>query len=500
MEPTDKQGINENVGLCSRIKGRIRVLFHIQPTPRILLFFVAILIKIVASALGGIGFVWNNSTLMIIGTVVWLIWFAFLFLIAVPKTDQLLQDQMRWLKPAALTISISFLVTGLVLLVAVSSFGLGAFQVDKLGEKPAQLITSFEGVFAYNDATALCHQATENLIDGNNPYAESNVIAAMMKFGGSYDKLTPLREGRFADVFPYPTTEQIEQLWQEASQNPEQVPPELETKLSYPAGCFLLPAPFILMGVDDLRIIFLILILPALAYVVLKAPKNLRLLLIGAILISLEIWNSVAAGETGSLCFPFLLLAWVLPRKHLWLSALFMGVAVATKQVAWFFMPFYLILIFRTMGIRRVLSVLAIVAGVFLVFNLPFIISDPKLWLASIMAPMTDNLFPLGVGIVTLVSGGVLNIQSPLIFSVLELFIGGLAVIWYFRYCLRYPHTGPLLAVLPLFFAWRSLWPYFFYADVIILAAIIVDEYSAKSMEQLNVAFLPSGNERVISG
>ena len=182
MEPIDKQGINENVGLCSRIKGRIRVLFHIHPTPRILLFFVAILIKIVASALGGIGFVWNNSTLMIIGTVVWLIWFAFLFLIAVPKTDQLLQDQMRWLKPAALTISISFLVTGLVLLVAVSSFGLGAFQVDKLGEKPAQLITSFEGVFAYNDATALCHQATENLIDGNNPYAESNVIAAMMKY------------------------------------------------------------------------------------------------------------------------------------------------------------------------------------------------------------------------------------------------------------------------------------------------------------------------------
>jgi hypothetical protein len=460
-----------------------------------MLFFVAVLIKIIASALGGIGFVWNSSALMISGTVVWLIWFAILFLIAMPQTDRLLQNQMRWLKPAALTISIIFLVTGLVLLVAVSSFGLGVFQVDKLGEKPAQLVTSFENVFAYNDATALCHQATENLIEGDNPYAEANVVTAMIKFSGSYDKLTPLREGSFAEVFPYPTTEDLEQLWQEASQSPEQVPPELETKLGYPAGCFLLPAPFVLMGMDDIRLVYLIFILPALAYVVLKAPKNLRLLLIGAILISLEIWNSVAAGETGSLCFPFLLLAWILPRKHLWLSALFMGVAVATKQVAWFFMPFYLILIFRTMGMKRMLSVLAIVAGVFLVTNVPFIISDPKLWLASIMAPMTDNLFPLGVGIITLVTGGILDIQSSLIFSVLELFIGGLAIIWYFRYCLRYPHTGPLLAVLPLFFAWRSLWPYFFYADVIILAAIIVNEYGAKLPEQLSAALLPSRDE-----
>ncbi len=486
--------------MYSRIKGRMRVLFHIRPTPRIMLFFVAVLFKLVASALGGIGFVWNSSALMIIGSVVWLIWFAILFLIAMPQTDRLLQNQMRWLKPAALTISVIFLVTGLVLLVTISSFGLGAFQVDRLGEKPAQLITSFENVFAYNDATALCHQATETLIDGNNPYAEANVVTAMIKFNGSYDKLTPLREGIFADVFPYPEAEDLEQLWLKASQSPEQVPPELETKLGYPAGCFLLPAPFVLLGIDDIRLVYLILILPVLAYVTWKAPKNLRLLFVGAILISLELWNSIASGETGSLCFPFLLLAWVLPKKHLWLSALFMGVAVATKQVAWFFMPFYLILIFRTIGLKRMLSVLAIVAGVFLVFNLPFIINDPKLWLTSMMAPMTDNLFPLGVGIITLVTGGVLDIQSPLIFGILELVIGGLAVIWYFRYCLRYPHTGPLLAVLPLFFAWRSLWPYFFYADIIILAAIMLNEYGAKSPEQLSGLPVSSRDEQVISG
>jgi len=192
-----------------------------------MLFFVAVLIKITAAALSSIGFVWNSPVLMIAGTVVWLVWFAVLFLIAIPQTDRLLQNQMRWLKPAALTISVIFLVTGFALLVVASSIGLGALQFEKLGDKPSQLITSLEGVFAYNDATALCHQATENLIDGNNPYATANAVSAIKTFDGSYDKMTPLREGRFAEIFPYPEAEDLEQLWLEALEDPEQVPPEL---------------------------------------------------------------------------------------------------------------------------------------------------------------------------------------------------------------------------------------------------------------------------------
>lgn len=482
MEP---EGTKRCAFICSIIKGRIVALFHIRPTPRILLFFIAILIKLLASALSAIGFVWNNSTLLITGTVIWLIWFVILFMIAIPQTDRLLQKQMRWLKTAALTIFIVLSVLGLALLIILTSYGLGVFQDDESGGKRNQLVAAFEHTFAYNDATALCHQATENLIEGDNPYATANVVSAMDKFGGHFDKSTPLRAGRFADVFPYPTTEELEALWLEALETSEQVPPELESKLGYPAGCFLLPAPFLLMGIDDIRIVYLILILPVLAYVTCKIPVNMRLLFIGAVLISLELWNSVAAGETGSLYFPFLLLAWILPRRHLWLSALFMGVAVATKQVAWFIMPFYLILIFRTVGIRRMLSILAIVAAVFFVANSPFIIKDPGLWLTSLMAPMTDNLFPLGVGVITFVTVGVLDIQSSFIFSIPEIIIGIVAIIWYFRNCLRYPHTGPLLAVLPLFFAWRSLWPYFYYFDIIILAAVLINEYGSEHPERL---------------
>ena len=471
--------------IYSDFKLKISAIFHTQSMPRILLFFIAIFVKLLASMLGGIGFVWKDTAMMVTGTFIWLTWFTLLFLIAMPRTDKFLQNQIYWLKPSAIVISTFLFIAGLGLLITMTSFGTGVFQSEDPNGKSNELMTSFEGVLSYNDGTALCHQAIESLIDGHNPYATPNIVTATILYDNSYDQVTPLREGEFANVFPYPSDTQLEQLWQRVSQNPQQIPPELESKLNYPAGCFMLPSFFFLIGIDDFRIVLLIYVLPALAYVAWKVPRNKKLLFICAVLISLEIWFGIAAGETGSLIFPFLLLAWILLRRQLWLSAIFMGIAIATKQVAWFFVPYYLILIFKTMNLKRTLVVVLIVAGIFFAFNLPFIIIDPLLWFTSVMAPVIDDLFPLGVGIITLVTGGVLYIQSPLLFTILELIFGVTAIIWYYHNCNRYPHFGPLLAVLPLFFAWRSLWPYFFYVDIIILADILLDDNIIESSKRL---------------
>lgn len=452
------------------------ILAYFSPPPRVLLFFLLLLIQLVGAAVGGVGFVYHNSALFLLsGTILWLAWFGGLFLMAVPATDRLLQSAIKWLKPVALTI--------LTILLLVGIGEIAFLQSGWWGTESSQLLDALHRVFIYNDGTALCHQASENLIDGKNPYAESNIVSAVLEFSGGFDKTTPLREGRFADVFPYPTPGQLDAVWQDAIKNPEQVPPELESRMCYPAACFLLPAPFLMLGITDIRIIYLIFIVPALAYVVWLAPPKLRLPFVGALAISLTVWNSVASGETGILCFPFMLLGWVLARRRPWASAIFMGMAVAVKQVAWFLLPFYLILIFRTVGLKRALSAAGIILGIFLATNAWFIAIDPKLWLTSLLGPMTDNLFPLGSGVVTLVTSGVVNIQSPLIFTVMEGIVAIAAIIWYFRNGRRYPHTGPILAMLPLFFAWRSLWSYFFYIDIIVLAAIIIDEYGKMSTE-----------------
>ena len=90
-------------------------------------------------------------------------------------------------------------------------------------------------------------------------------------------------------------------------------------------------------------------------------------------------------------------------------------------------------------------------------------------------APLRDNLFPEGVGLVTLVTSGVLHTTSQAVFTALEGTTAASGLVWYYRNCRRYPHTALMLAILSLFFAWRSNWNYFYYADVVLLAAVLLE-------------------------
>ena len=418
---------------------------------------------------------------MVSGTVVWLIFFAVLFLITLPSTDQRLRKHLRSLRNAAKTIIISLLILGIALIAFIAVIGLETFFSDEPDSKLSELLISLENVFGYNDATSLSHQAAQNLLDGENPYEAANVVTAMLEYHGEVDKITPLREGRFADVFPYPDINQLEEFWEDISRTPEQIPLEIESKFNYPAGGFLLPAPFLAIGINDFRYIYLILLIPVVAYAIYKVPSKYRVHFIIGLVASLELWNALAASELGFLYFPFLFLGWILYKKNLWLSALFLAGAIVIKQLAWFVLPFYLILIFRTKGWRQMAVSMLIIVGVFFAANAYFIAQDPGLWFNSVAAPVTDNMFPLGVGIISVVLGGLADVQSPLIFSILEIAVAVAAVLWYFFKCNRYPQAGLLLGVLPLFFAWRSLWGYFFYIDIIILASILINEYGTES-------------------
>ena len=201
-----------------------------------------------------------------------------------------------------------------------------------------------------------------------------------------------------------------------------------------------------------------------------------RLIFVVFAAISLELWNCLADGETGSIVFPLLLISWVSLDRNRLLSAVTMGLAVATKQTAWFFLPFYLILLWRKSGKRSFMTATSVITGIFLLINAYFIIIGPKLWLSSVLAPMTSPMFPNGVGIVSLVISGFINIRSSLPFAGLEavVFVG--EAFWYTRNAKRYSFAGPILAVLPLFFAWRSLLNYFFYVQIIVIACMLTEK------------------------
>jgi Glycosyltransferase family 87 len=453
-----------------------------EPPARVWLFYIALFLNLGGSALAGLTRFLGIPWLALLSTLVWLIWFALIFTVAMPSADGRLATIHRWFKPLS-----KMLLAVIAVFAAIEIAGVALAYFGPAPLRNTSLATSIRHSFEPADAMALTQQATENLLDGKNPYTSANIITALDSSPAAFDKTTPLDTGAFAGDFPYPSTEQLKKEWQTALTDPAHPPAELESHQSYPAGSFLLVAPFMAAGIKDIRIAYVLIMLPTLAYTLWRIRPGWRIYFALAVALSVEMWNAVGGGDTSLLVFPFLLLAWLLRERHLWLSALAMGVAIATKQVAWFFLPFYLVFVLRAAGFKKAVGVLSISAAVFAAFNLPFIVMNAGAWLNSVAAPMRDAVFPDGVGLITLVTSGILHITAPGLFAALELLAGIVCLVWYYGNCRRLPHTALALALVPFFFAWRSLWNYFYYADIVLLAAILIEAqktFTASSAEK----------------
>ncbi|AKG53880.1 hypothetical protein DGWBC_1228 [Dehalogenimonas sp. WBC-2] len=449
-------------------------------TPRVSLFFISLIAKAAYSALSGDSFS-ASQTKSAWGVLFWILWFVMLWLVTLPQTDIYFERFSRQLKFVARS---SVIVSAVVCIaIAGSYFGLKAdiIHAADFPEPIGSLFSSLETQPRYSDGAALTFQATESIINGENPYAQSNVVTAMNQFDGPFINLTPLQEGRFSEVFPYPSQTQLADIWAEAQLNTETVPVELETRLNYPAGSFLLTAPFVLAGVDTLQVILIIFMLIAVIYALWRIPGEHKLIFGLAVLISMELWISGFIGlDKRVLIFPFMLIGWLLIPERPKIAMALLGVAAAAFQTAWFLLPFALIFAYHRWGLKKAAQGAVITIGVFLAFNLPFVFADPELWLSSVLAPMTDSLYPMGVGLAGLVESGILQIETSTLFTILEAAALAGGLLWYFLRGRNFPETGLLLSILPLFFAWRSLSDYFFYVDLIVLASLLLRNRSGQ--------------------
>ena len=435
--------------------------------PRLLLFFIITVIFSLTSILAGL-FIdgsagMHNAAVAVCFFVLYLITFAMIFLMARPGTDGKLERYRRkllvWSKIIAVTLLIAFIVLAVVLIPWL-------FNNDMLlfGKIQIPPVTS--------DHIALTYQANQALLDGKNPYTNTNIITAMKDFPDINP--TCLRQGDFADVYPYPSDEQIEEALAKARANPDMLPLEFESKLNYPAGAFLLRTPFDAIGMDP-QIFYMLCILAMSVFIAWKAPPRLRSVAVIGCAASLLIWLSHFFGATESIYILFILLGWTL-RKRPWLAAIMMGIACTSKQTAWFFIPFYLVLLLREIGWRKTMINVAIIGIVFALTNLPFIIADPQAWASGVLAPIIEPLYPSGIGIAAFAT--LSDTPAPqIVFTVLEIaaLIGTLW--WYYLNCRKAPQTGLLLAIVPLFLAWRSQFAYFIMIPLLVFGAVIIEEY-----------------------
>jgi len=312
-----------------------------------------------------------------------------------------------------------------------------------------------------NDGTSLDTNAAVILLNGQNPYTDSNMLDLARRFPIQPNWTTPLRQGEFANRLEYPTLVEFQTVLDtdlKAGQADE-----FESKVSYPALSFLTLVPFALFNDYNVLPLYLLsyLLLVAVAWKVVRPELRPWVPLLA--MANVGMWTSVVGGNLDIFSTLLIALAWLL-RDRRWSSALFLGLALATKQVGWLFVPFYIIMVWRHCGPKEMLYRLAIVGGIGLAFNLPFILWNPQAWLAGVLAPIADPMFPLGVGLINLSVTHLLPFFPAWVYGVLEIGTMLLSLVWYWRICRKHPEAAMLLAVLPLIFAWRSLPSYFYCA------------------------------------
>src|SRR5579859_3974472 len=358
-------------------------------------------------------------------------------------------------------------------LLLILTFGLTIFGGIEFGRT---LVMVFLPPQFSNDGTSLDTNAAMLVLQGRNPYTDSNMLDMVRRFNIQPNWTTPLRLGQFANRLDYPTQSDSQTVLDTDLKG--NYAPEFESKVSYPALSFLTLLPFAIFKDYNVLPLYLLSYL-LLVWVAWKAAQpQLRPWVLLLSMANVSMWTSTVGGNLDIFCMLLIVLAWLLRDKR-WLSLVFLGLAIATKQTSWFYIPFYAIMIWQFYGFKEMLYRLSGASVLALLINLPFIMWNPQAWFAGIMAPVADPMFPMGVGIVGLSVTHLIPFLSQNVYKALEAIAMVFSLAWYWRICRRYPEAAMLLAVLPLFFAWRSL-PSYFYCAAFPLFILMVAKIKTK--------------------
>lgn len=338
------------------------------------------------------------------------------------------------------------------------------------------IIMCFEAPQFSNDGTSLDTNAAMLLKQGRNPYTDSNMLDMYRLFHLEPDWTTPLRLGQFANRLDYPSEAEFRSILDTALKagGAASDAPEFESKVSYPPLSFLTLMPFAWLNTYNVLPLYLLSYLVIIAIAWKATRPELRPWVLLLAMANIPMWSSTVGGNLDILCTLLVILAWML-RDSRWASAIFLGLALATKQTSWFLFPFYVLMVFRNFGLKETTYRLLIAAILALAFNLPFILWNPTAWLAGVLTPVADPMFPMGVGIVDLSITHLIPYLPSVVYEALEAgtILGVLIVYW--RICRKCPEAAMLLAVIPLFFAWRSL-PSYFYCSAYPIFILMVSQ------------------------
>ncbi|MGH2489966.1 MAG: hypothetical protein ACRDF9_00520 [Candidatus Limnocylindria bacterium] len=296
------------------------------------------------------------------------------------------------------------------------------------------------GMPYHADAVAALHRAAEIFVSGQNPYAVFDITEALARFRMDGELATHF-EGR-AILHTY----------------------------SYPALSFLVVAPFVALGLDDIRWVFLgeVLVLALVAisrFRLAWRPMALATIVGNVIVLRQQILAGIDPTWT------LLVIAAWLAIGRAWLSPILLGLSFAARQTAWFVAPFYVALIWQRSGWREAVRRAVIAGAVAFAVNVPFIAGAPERFVDGVSAPILGSLEPDGVGFVRLGLAGIGPLFPRVVYGALAVVLFAVLLAAFVRWR-RSVTSAPLVwPFLPLYFAWRSLQNYFVLATLFVFIA-----------------------------
>lgn len=333
-----------------------------------------------------------------------------------------------------------------------------------------------------NDGTTLDHYAAQQLLMGHNPYVASDIVSAVRYLHQDPAHTTPLRQGAFADrpATQYPTQDELRAVF---ARQPIGQPDDVlafESRVSYPALAFLPLVPFVWAGLPSVVLFFALCLIALAILLVRSAPPESRLWVGLLLLADTPLLNATLVGDLDVFYILLLFIAWRWWRRPV-VSMVAFGLALAAKQLAWFFAPFYLLLVWRRCGLRVALVRLAGGAALFVIINAPFIVNNPAAWARGVLAPQFDPMFPLGNGLIRLALSGIMPLAPSVVYLALEALAILVCLHLYWRQRAASSGRGFTLPVLPLWFAWRSLTTYFYFITLPALVLTLADDANVTS-------------------
>ena len=288
------------------------------------------------------------------------------------------------------------------------------------------------------DAVAAVHRMAEIFLSGQDPYAVFDLPDALARFHMIPELATHVEGGGVLHAY------------------------------NYPALSFLVVAPFVALGLGDIRWVYLgeILLLAIVAVWRLRLPwRPMALATIVGNTIVLR--QPILAGIDPT--WALLVVGAWLALGRAWISPVLLGLAFAARQTAWFVAPFYFVLVWQRSGRREAIRRGAIAVAVALLVDLPFLVRSPQRFIEGVTAPILGPLEADGVGLVRFGLSGIGPLLPRVVYGAVALLVFVLLLVAFVRWR-RVVVSAPLVwPFMSLYFAWRSLQNYFVLLTLFVL-------------------------------